>query len=143
MTTPPPKSTRDTIDLPLRRLLISARRHPSIARYEAVTSLLAQRVLAAADVIDSYERTISELFALAEEAVAVMESHDPAAKAREVRTVQSDLQAQRARYLRDIERLKPASIAFRMTRDEGREDRPYDARQVRKWLKREPKNGTD
>jgi hypothetical protein len=65
------------------------------------------------------------------------------AKARDVRSAQSDRHAARAQELRRAEpKLTPATIGLRIAREQGRPDRPYDARVVARWLARELKNPT-
>ena len=51
--------------------------------------------------------------------------------------------ARRARKLKDDEHLKSPEIGRRMAREDGRPERPYDPRQVRKWLSRKVEDRTD
>lgn len=63
------------------------------------------------------------------------------AAARAAKSLQSDRHALRARQLGEAG-LSRAVIGQRIALEDGRPDRPYDARQVRRWLEREPKPRT-
>lgn len=58
------------------------------------------------------------------------------ASARGARSRAADDRAMRAQVLR-AERLSAATIGLRMAREDGRPDHPYDASQVRRWLRRQ------
>jgi hypothetical protein len=127
---------------PLVESLAEAKRRGEMVEHERLSRMLVDRLYAAADLIEDHERTIATLFALAEDAIAMIDRYDPAAPARAGRSLRSDLAALRAKRLK-AEGLTAPAIGLRMAREDGRPDDPYDARQVRRWLDRPTKNGTD
>ena len=108
---------------------------------QPLTKELVDRIYKAADIIEAQEATIYALFDVAEDAIRLMQEHDPAAAARAARSLQSERDAARARQLR-ADGQSVSQIGLTMAREKDR-PRPYDASQVRRWLRKGQESRTD
>lgn len=85
-------------------------------------------------IIEAQRATIARLWAMLDRAMALAESRqDPAAKARAVRSLRTDMMEMRARELKAAG-LSAARIGMRLATEDGRPG-PYSERQVRRWVR--------
>jgi hypothetical protein len=127
--------------------------HEAVARYRALTTTEASTKMSDATVLEvavvAMRQAANVLHHIAEVtgptgslAESFARRSDLTAPAREKRSQITERHRQRAQTLRHEKGLTTGAIAQRMAREDGR-DKPYDARQVRRWLGEKGENRTD